>query len=87
MAADPMPPLTARSGPPNLATVAPVPAPTLPSGIGDALEARQALRPSSGPGRTSEVIKPRSNSMADDTMGTITAPSGPALKPIPWDSR
>ena len=79
-----IPDFTAPARPRTLATVAPVPAPTLPSSMGSAPAARQAARPSPGPGRTSDVIKPRSNRMAADTMGMIVEPT---LTPMPCSAR
>jgi len=67
-----------------LATVAPVPAPTHPSSMASDTAARQARYPSSGPGLTLWLIRPRSNKMAPETIGTT---AGPASIPIPFSSR
>ena len=68
----------------NKTTVAPVPAPTLPSSIGSALADKHAARPSSGPGRTSEESSPRSKRMAAGTMGILTSPTS---NPMPRSAR
>ena len=82
-AAVPMPPLTANAGSGSLATVAPVPAPTLPSATGPSVAASHAAAPSSGPGRAAGSPTPRSNRIAAGTIGTR---AGPASNPIPRES-
>ena len=57
------------SGPAVLPTVAPIPAPTLPSGPSAVEAARQAASPSAGPGRASQSPTIRSNSTGP--QGTI----------------
>ena len=57
------------SGPAVLPTVAPMPAPTLPSGPSAVEAARQAASPSAGPGRASQSPTARSNSTAAGTIG------------------
>src|SRR6266545_7337199 len=81
--AEPIPPFTCRSGPRILATVAPVPAPTVPSST-CSVAAPHAPYPSLGPGRALGSPIPRSNSAAPGTMGTTATPAG---NPIPRSSR
>src|SRR5581483_7402218 len=82
-AAVPTPPFTWRSGPWSLATVAPVPAPTLPSSTSSEA-ASQAAYPSLGPGRALGSPTPRSNRTAAGTIGTTARPAG---NPTPRSSR
>src|SRR5204862_5127903 len=69
MAAEPMPAFIGR--PADLPTVAPAPAPTLPSFTGSAVAAAAALYPQSALGRIFGLPpNDRSNRIAEGTMGT-----------------
>jgi hypothetical protein len=82
--ANPIPPFVEWARPRTLPTVAPVPAPTLPSagGAGDA--ATLAAYPIASSGRSRASPTPRSYRMADGTIGTGPAEVG---NPTPRSSR
>ena len=82
--AEPNPPGRAWSGPRHFPTVAPVPAPTSPSGTAPPTADRQANSPSVDPGRVEASPTARSNSESPTTMGTTPTEVG---KPIPSRSR
>src|SRR5262249_55417666 len=75
---------TAYSGPKSLATVAPVPAPTFPSGTSPSAAASHAARPAAAPGLAFGSPTARSNSTAAGTIGTRATP---VSKPMPASSR
>ena len=81
----PKPPFMAWSGPSSLPTVAPHPAPTLPSGTGlpgAQLSSAQATErmPASMSGRVKGSANARSNRQLEQTMGTMVGPTG---RPMP----
>ena len=80
----PIPPLTALLAPNTLPTEAPVPAPTDPCSIGPGDALWHASYPLSGRGRTEPSPTPRSNIIADETIGTTFEPT---ITPIPRSSR
>ncbi len=81
--APPTPPFQHAPGPGCFATVAPVPAPTLPSSTSPSAAASQAAYPAASSGRAVDSPIARSNRTAAGTIGTRATP---ASNPTPRSS-